>query len=220
VRRVLELKARSHLSTQPYVSLDALRTVVGSAEHRAKAADIAQRAITLLRDRDNLVPLRNPSANARVALVQYMPETELRAGRILQGELRAALPNVRTVKISPATSAADLGALSTTVGDADRVIVALYVRRVEGEGRTVIPAHIATWGDSLAKAKPVIVVANGNPYLIRQLPNVGSYLVTYGVGDALERAAGRALIGRAPIGGKVPVSLPGFFTRGEGLARP
>jgi beta-N-acetylhexosaminidase len=43
--------------------------------------------------------------------------------------------------------------------------------------------------------------------------------VTYGVADALERAAAAALLGRSPITGTIPVSLPGFFQRGDGLQR-
>ncbi|MBI1808967.1 MAG: beta-lactamase family protein, partial [Gemmatimonadetes bacterium] len=56
--------------------------------------------------------------------------------------------------------------------------------------------------------------------VIREFPQVGSYLVTYGRGPALERAAAMAIDGRAPIAGHAPISLPGFFTRGDGLARP
>jgi len=63
------------------------------------------------------------------------------------------------------------------------------------------------------------VVSFGNPYLIRQFPSVSSYLVTYGVADVLESAAADALLGRAPITGRIPVSLPGFFTRGDGIQR-
>jgi hypothetical protein len=48
---------------------------------------------------------------------------------------------------------------------------------------------------------------------------VGTYLVTYGVNEVLERAGARAVLGRAPITGVVPISLPGFFKRGDGLRR-
>jgi beta-N-acetylhexosaminidase len=96
------------------------------------------------------------------------------------------------------------------------------VRRIEGEGRFALPQHIASWIDSLAKqptGPKVIVVAFGNPYLIRQFPNVGSYLVTYGVSDDLERATVRALLGTAPVTGRAPISLPDFFRAGEGVVR-
>ena len=55
--------------------------------------------------------------------------------------------------------------------------------------------------------------------VIRQFPRVGSYLATYGRGEAVERAAARAVAGRAPITGRAPISLPGFFARGDGIQR-
>jgi beta-N-acetylhexosaminidase len=99
------------------------------------------------------------------------------------------------------------------------VIIATHVRRIEGEGRVAIPTPIASWMDSLAARERVVVVSFGNPYLIRQFPRVGTYAVTYGVADVFERAAARAVLGLAPITGTVPVSLPGFFARGDGIQR-
>jgi len=214
-RHVLELKARTGAAYSPLADLDALREVVGSPDHRAVAADIARRAVTLLRDNGPLLPVSGGS----VAVVQYMPETELRAGKIFGGDIRAAIPGARVIKISPATSVSDLDSVTRQVTGADRVIVAAYVRRIEGEGRPAVPPHIAKWIDELARREKVVAVALGNPYLIRQFPGVQTYLVTYGVSDALERAAAAAVLGRAPITGTTPVSLPGFFLRGDGIKR-
>ena len=99
------------------------------------------------------------------------------------------------------------------------VVVTAYVRRVEGAGRVAVPTSVASWIDAVARRRPVIVVAFGNPYLIGQFPSLGSYLAAYGVSDDLERAAVDALYGRAPIGGRAPISLPGVFKAGDGLRR-
>jgi len=214
-RRVLELKARTGAAFYPMADLDALREVVGSPDHRAVAADIARRAVTLLRDNGPLLPV----SARRVVVVQYMPETELRAGKIFGGDIRLAIPDARVIKISPATSVSDLDSVTLQVSGADRVIVAAYVRRIEGEGRPAVPPHIAKWIDELARKEKVVAVALGNPYLIRQFPSVQTYLATYGVSDALERAAAAAVLGRASITGMTPVSLPGFFKRGDGIRR-
>jgi len=214
-RRVLELKARTGVAFTKLVDLDALREVVGSADHRATAASIASRAITLLRDRGSLLPV----TGKRVVVIQYMPETELRAGKFFSGDIRAALPGTRVFKVSPVLSATDLDSITREIAGSDRVIVAAYVRRIEGQGRPAVPPYIAKWIDDLARKHRVIAVALGNPYLIRQFPNVSTYLVTYGVSDALERAAAAAVLGRAPVTGTTPVSLPGFFVRGDGIRR-
>lgn len=216
VRRVLELKARTGLATHRFTSLDTLRDVVDSPEHRAIAADIARRAITLLRDRDSLVPA---PAGARTVIVQYMPESELRAGRVFATTMRQGIASGGVFRIGPATSPAQLDSIARAVHAAGRVVVATYVRRIEGEGRVAIPAHIAGWIDWLGTHERTVVVSFGNPYLLRQFPGVGSYLVAYGVADDLERAAADGILGRAPITGTTPVSLPGLFARGDGLRR-
>ncbi|MDB4886956.1 MAG: hypothetical protein JWN79_2394 [Gemmatimonadetes bacterium] len=216
VRRVLELKARTGLATARFVPLDTLRDVVGSPEHRAIAADIARRAITLLRDRDSLVPA---ARGARTVVVQYLPETELRAGRVFAATMRQGIANAGVFRIGPYSTPAQLDSIARAVRAAGRVVVATYVRRIEGEGRFAIPPHIAGWIDWLGTHERATVVSFGNPYLLRQFPGVGTYLVAYGVADDLERAAAEAVLGRGAIQGTIPVSLPGLFTRGDGLRR-
>jgi beta-N-acetylhexosaminidase len=220
-RHILELKARAGLMDGAEVSLSALREVVGTPEHRAVAASVAQRAITLLRDRDNLVPMKTAG---RALVVQYMPETELRAGKVFAASVRSARPAsvgpTVMAKISPAATRDLLDSLSRLADSSAVVIIAPHVRRVEGEGRSAIPPQIAAWIDTIAQRRPTVVVAFGNPYVIRQFPSVQSYMVTYGVEDDLERSAAAALFGLRPITGKVPVSLPGFFAIGDGIQRP
>ena len=221
-RRVLELKARSGAAFQRFTSLDVLRDVVGAPAHRAAALDIARRAITLLRDRGTILPI----TSTRTLVIQYMPETELRAGRVFASTLRSVLPDARVVRIGPNSSPGLLDSLQLASETAERVILSAYVRRIEGEGRPAIPAHIAEWmerlagADAMTPSAKLVMIAFGNPYLIRQVPSAATYLVTFGVGDALETAAAQAVSGRAPIGGVSPVSLPGFFQRGDGIRRP
>ena len=223
-RHVLELKARSGVAWAPIVSLDRLREIVGAPAHRALAADIAQRAVTLLRDRDGLVPIR-ASDTGRILIVQYAPATEIRAGRAFAAEIRRRAVRdsrggvAQVAQVGPNATLDLLDSIGRMASNAALVIVTAYVRRVEGEGRFAVPRPVANWIDTLAQRHNVIVVAFGNPYLIRQWPNVGSYMVTYGVSDDLERAAARAILGDDPIGGRSPVSLPGFFTAGDGIRR-
>lgn len=227
--RILAMKARAGLAAGRTVSLTALRDIVGHPDHRTRAADIAARGITLLRDADGMIPLRVPG---RVLVVQYAPETELRAGRAFGAGMRserlaaqrdrgagAPSPTTALARLTPAATGDLLDSLGRAADSSSVVVVAAYVRRVEGEGRFAVPPRIAAWIDSLALRRPVVVIAFGNPYLLAQFPNVDAYIATYGVSDDLERSAVRALLGQAPITGRVPVSLPGLFRNGDGLTR-
>jgi len=221
-RHILELKARVGLAANRIVSLERLREIVGAPEHRAIAASIARRSLTLLRDRDSLVPVLDTGPTL---IVRYAPETELRAGKAFEAEMRSARrgratrTSVDVARIGPGATRDLLDSVSRMAEAASTVIVTAYVRRVEGAGRVAVPQPIASWIDALATRRRVIVVAFGNPYLLGQFPNVGSYLAAYAVTDDLERAAAAALNGRAPIVGRAPISLPGVFKAGDGLRR-
>lgn len=213
-RRVLEWKARAGAWRRPIVPLDSLRMIVGAAEHRAAALRIAQEGVTLLRDEPSAVPLRD---NAPTVVISYAGEQDVMAGREFAAEFRKVVASARVVRVSPATQRAQLDSI---VRPGERVVTHTLVRAVEGEGRVVLARPFAAWLDSLAATRPVIVVAGGNPYILREIPRVGTYLATFGRGPALEQAAARALTGLAAITGRAPVTLPGFYARGTGLSRP
>ena len=44
-------------------------------------------------------------------------------------------------------------------------------------------------------------------------------LLTYDFYDRAEASAVRAIAGEAPIGGRLPIALPGMFEEGHGLMR-
>jgi beta-N-acetylhexosaminidase len=214
-RRIVELKARLGIPQAPFVSLEALRAIVASPEHLAIADTIAARAVTLLRD-DGRLPLAPGRA---LEVVTYAPELDVLAGRMFAATIRASRPDARQSRIGPRTTRAELDSLAAA--GSGHLLVTTHVRTIEGEGRFAIAPQVAAWVDSLAgSGRPVTVVAFSNPYVLRQFPRVGGYLVTYGRGEALERAAARALLGAAAITGRAPISLPGFFSRGDGLSRP
>jgi beta-N-acetylhexosaminidase len=67
--------------------------------------------------------------------------------------------------------------------------------------------------------KPFVTVFFGNPYAAMFLRDVPAMILTYDFYDRAETSAVRALAGEAPIGGKLPIALPGMFEAGAGLTR-
>ncbi|WKW12574.1 serine hydrolase [Pseudogemmatithrix spongiicola] len=217
VRRILELKLRTGAIQRPLVSLDSLREVVGRREHREKALEIAADAITLLRDTLAELPL---AANRPALVLTYAGENDVLAGRPFVAELRAAIPVTRSVRITPATPRARLDSLLTANGAGEQLVVATFVRTIEGEGRFAIAEPVAKWIDSVAAQRAVHVVAFSSPYVLREIPRVSGFVAAYGRGEAMERAAARAITGRSPMRGVPPTSLPGFFAAGVPYRRP
>lgn len=210
-RHNLEMKARVglHLGTQ--MSLDSLRAVVGIASHRAVAAEIAARAITVVRDVNGQIPLKH---QRHIQLVVYTPETEFGGGNAFVDEFQKHA-DASVTRIGPSTPKATLSAI-TTRAKKEQLVVVTVVRRVEGRGRVAISEPVAAWLKKVTRRLEPVVVAVGNPYVIGQFPGIQAYMTTFSVGEAPERAAARALTGGV-YSGRSPVSLPGVFARTDGL---
>ncbi|MDP9348909.1 MAG: glycoside hydrolase family 3 C-terminal domain-containing protein, partial [Gemmatimonadota bacterium] len=70
-----------------------------------------------------------------------------------------------------------------------------------------------------AAGKPVVAVSLGSPYVLEAFPSVPAYLIAWSATAATERAAAAALLGRAPIHGRLPVTLPPHHLAGAGIRR-
>jgi beta-N-acetylhexosaminidase len=66
----------------------------------------------------------------------------------------------------------------------------------------------------------VALISLGNPYLLRDFPDLRSYAATFSTSSSSEIAAAKAILGEIPITGKMPVSIPGLAKIGDGLDVP
>jgi beta-N-acetylhexosaminidase len=225
VERILSAKARLGLHRVRAVDLEAVPAAVGGRAREAVAVEIASRAITLLKDERGQVPLRVPRS-ARVLLLSVVDYAsgwrEGAPGRALIPELRKRFPGLVAIEVSDRTTADELELLRAMAKGADAVVAATYVRAVAASGRLgLAPAQQALL-EGLARegvGRPFVVVALGSPFVGELGAKLPALLVTYELGDAPEAAAVRAICGEAPVGGRLPVSLPGLFAAGHGLDR-
>ena len=72
----------------------------------------------------------------------------------------------------------------------------------------------------IATNKPVVLISLGNPYIVRSFAGVKAYLATYSTVQPSETAAVKALFGLIPIGGKLPVTIPGIAPYHAGISLP
>ena len=214
VRRILQAKSRVRLEKDRYASAAEIASVVGSTEHRRLAAEVAQRSITLVRDRRNLVPL---AAEARRILSVTYSDRGSSAGTVFDAELGGPGRTVDAARVSDAT---DFSTLRVRADAADLVIVGAYVTPREYRGSVEAGGGFTRFVEQLAASgKPVIVVSFGSPYLLRTFPSVPAYAVAWGREAVCQEAAARALLGQAAIGGRLPVGIMDGVPRGTGIMR-
>ena len=224
--RILRAKARLGLHKQKLVSLDELTQKVGGRANRAMAQTISERAVTLLKDDRNAVPLRVPqdAAVLYLSVLDYPGGWAIAApSRTLAPELRKRWPKLTAIEISDATSASELDLIEATADRYDAVIAAVFVRANSGSGRMDLAPTVAAALTTIARRTPAttpfVTVFLGNPYVATFLPELPTTLLTYDFYDVAELSAARAIAGEAAISGHLPVSLPGLFAVGHGLTR-
>jgi beta-N-acetylhexosaminidase len=221
VRRVLEIKQRLGIDRRRLVSLDSVRSLVGDTANLAVAAIAAERAITLAKDSLDLVPIvRAGMATTRVLSITIATRTDLPAGATFNAELRRAVPGLRTELLNPEDPSPNFGRLLSLADSSDLAIVSSYLTTGTNVANPNAPEPIAQFMRDLVRRHPrTVIVAFGNPYLLQQVPAASSYLVGWGGFPVSQAAAGRAITGAAPIGGRLPISIPPVLRFGTGLDR-
>nr|WP_255622466.1 glycoside hydrolase family 3 protein [Tessaracoccus sp. OS52] len=207
VTRILEWKLeRGVWESDPSVPVDAVMDVVGNAEHLATAAEIADRAVTLLRNEDHVLPL-DPETDSilMVGAGSAWPE---RMGPMLvdlgfevtqdyeNGGSPSAAYRARAVAAAPLHDAVVFASYNATGNAAQRQMVA----------------------ELAATGTPVIVVATRNPYDINVFPVADAVLNIYGWGVPNHRAGARAIAGLVNPSGRLPVDVP--TADGSGILLP
>ena len=220
-RRVLEIKRRLGLDRQRTVSLDSVRAIVGDTMNLAVAALTAQRSITLAKDSLNLVPLARPAgAPPRVLSLTIATRNDLPAGATFNAELRRGLPALRTESIISDDPAPNFARILAAADSFDIAIVSSYLATGTNISNASAPEPLAQFMRDLARRQSrTVLVAFGNPYLLQQVPSVPAYVVAWGGFPVSQAAAARALLGLAPISGRLPISIPPLLSFGAGIDR-
>jgi beta-N-acetylhexosaminidase len=227
VSRVLKAKARAGLHRVRTVNLDALPNVVGTRAHQAVADAISQKSITLIKDQNGSVPLKlGPDAKILYLSVLDSPGN-WRIGapsRTFIPELKRRWRNLTSVELSERSTANEIDLVRAMAPRYDAIVASLFVRASSGSGRMDLPANMQGLVRALARQaesakQPLVAVVFGNPYTATFVQELPAILLTYDFYDRAERSAARALLGEAPIGGKLPIALPGLAERAGGLHR-
>jgi beta-glucosidase-like glycosyl hydrolase len=226
VTRILEAKARLKLQNGATVDLERVADAVGGRAHQSVADTVAERAITLLKDEGSQVPMHVPS-DAQVlhlSVLDYPAGWRLSPpGRVFIPTLKAQWPSMTAIELSDRSTTAELDLVRAMAVRFDAIVVSVYVRAASGSGRMDLAPSLVRLVQDLTRAagkRPMILCLFGNPYVASLLSDAPAVLLTYDFSIASERAAARAVRGMIPIGGRLPIALPGLAPVGAGLDRP
>jgi hypothetical protein len=154
-----------------------------------------------------------------LTVVTYAEEENRIVGNALASELRAHGFGVTLVRLWPASGTPSYDSAAVAIARSGVAIFAPADRPTAARGAIGVPAALLQLIATTARARPTVLVSLGNPYLIAQLPEVGSYLIGWRANPVSGVAVARALAGAAPITGRLPISITPAYVRGWGVER-
>lgn len=217
VRKILAWKHELGLFKQKITPIDQMDKIISGKETHQLAEEIANRAVTLVRNDEKLLPLPKDKKifvlgisngfdgeQTSIALTRFLRENGVKFGSVVLQE-----------NSSPETIARAREGVKT----ADIIIAGLYGRVRSGAKNSVgLPdSGVTILRELLANNKKTVGVSFGNPYILSAFPDLKTYIVAYGDMTPLQSAAARSMFGMLEPNGKLPITLPGLVPRGTGL---
>lgn len=213
VKRVLDLKKDYGLLDGNNASdPEEAKRIAGSKKNRDAASKIARKAVTLVRDDDDMVPIRGNGS--KLLLVGVKDSVHL-----LKDELEGLLPDLDlSVYRTPSSndyndwSPSDSGIekAAEMASGAETVILLTYSGGQLAEGQIDLARQL------IDSNKNTIVIAEGLPYDYRNFPKVSTFIATYSYNrwnaptdghGVMTKAVAEVLTGEIRAEGALPVYL-------------
>ena len=201
VRRILRVKYRRGLFDSPETSLSTLMQDRNyNALHRRVSREVARAGTTLVRNHGDMLPLRTHRYRKVVVMAPPGPL----ATRL------AAEANIEVVKIPWRTSRS-----------LRRKITEKLLRAAQGADALVFAvvnrSHVSVVQNVLrrAPALPSAMVSLASPYFLEYVPQIDAYVCAYSYQPVAQEAVADGLLGKLPMKGRLPVTLPGYYEAGH-----
>ncbi len=189
-------------------------SVVGNADHRDLADELARRSVTLVRDDDSLLPLRIEPGDS-ILVVEPEPTnvtpadtTKLYDPRLADA-IRRLHPDVESLVIGHEPSPSDIAQVADHAAKANLVVVGTV--NAAGEQPAMVEAV-------LRSGTPTVTVALRTPFDLASYPASGTHVCTYSGHEPSLVALAEALFGRRAFVGHLPAAIPGLYPTGHGLS--
>lgn len=186
------------------------------ASHQAEMREIAARGVTVLLNREGLLPLRlEPEEELLVLAPDLLPlsplgEVSVRAP--LAPLLARFHPRVSEQGFHLSVAGPPVREAARRAAEAAVVVLALYAR-------DRLPDAQKELAQAVLEANPrTVLVSLSSPYILRDLPAAGACVLGYNYGDFTLEAVCEVLMGRRKATGRLPVTVPGLFPAGHGIA--
>jgi beta-N-acetylhexosaminidase len=215
--KILKAKEWLGLFENRYIQEADVYKVINTMEANELAQQIADESITLVKDDKNIMPLKADNKTAIVIISEGGDLDNTAYLKSIAGDYFK--DNVIYTANSNSMDAELTGDLSQ-LQNAGNIIVAIYAKVRYGTGKiSITSSNIDLVNRINSLNKNTTIISLGNPYLLKEFPDVQSYICAYGDSDFSIKASLKAVTGLVKFKGKLPVTITENNKFGSGITK-
>lgn len=209
VQRILRAKYRLHLDEGVEVDTDRIPAFMQRKEAEGLAAQLYEKALTLVSREHHLLPVRDKSRLVSIAI-------GARGSNSFQ-KMLASYGADRFYHLSYELSADDLRRVDSWLNEGDVPVVSLHGMQRSAAARFGVTQSVIELLRHLqSRGFPPVLLVFGSPYSLNYFNFVGDVLVCYEDQPLMQRAAAQAVCGGIPVTGRLPVTASPRFKFNQG----
>ena len=217
VIKILNMKWNIGLHKDPLISIDKTHAVLGKKENFEIAEEIASKALTVVRNENNTLPI-NPGFEDEMYIIDLYDGPNNHTESLLTKKLRQGKRKIKSFQIDKTDSLEIANYIINEIPNDKIVFVNAFANPVEWKDNIFLPKVEADLINKLTlKTKRLIVTSFGSPYLIQDFPNAPVYICAYKGSALMQNAVADFLMGKTAASGILPVTIPGIANRGSGI---
>ncbi len=215
-RKILALKYWAHLDKPVAIDTAGISKDINSGEIKALIRDLYANSLTLLRNEQNILPVRN-LGNIRIATVAVNQEKTT----VFQKRI-SLYKNADNYFIDPGKSD-QIDNLINRLSDYDLVITGVYGTSQRPDREFGITRELEDLLENLISKTRTVITWFGNPYALDKvecLRNAAGLLLTYQENEYAEDIAAQMIFGAIGARGSLPVTVNELWPYDFGLITP
>lgn len=219
VRKLLILKIEKGLFENPYVNIQTLDQKIHTLDHTLISQKISRESTTLLKNRYKLLPI-DPNRFPHITAIAMSDDQSGYTGMALGTDLKEYHPDVDFHIYDKRTSDEELDQIIQDASNSNLIILGSFVY-VQTATKIQLTQDQLNFVQRLKHlGKPIILIAFGNPYVIRDIPDVDVQICAWSPSSKQVDQTVPGLFGAADINGRLPISIPPYYKRGDGIHVP
>jgi len=235
VKRIIELKGILNLQTVKYKSILRSTAGIGLPEYRQTSRDIANAAVTMLKNEDGIIPVRRFTEEGRpvnqgryIVSITFMDEISPLFASLYGAKIDSISDSIKKINIFGTPDIRIQQEIIRRSNEADIVICSFFLETTDTMNDNL--SDVSLW--KAGKPSPeiialirkiaevnnqLIIISFYNPYLINYFNEAKGYLATYSTSDYSMDAVVEVLLGKRNTNGRLPIRISEKYPMGFGL---